>query len=264
MISIRGGNGLGDALYVQGVVRYFVRTEDKVEVCTSWRDVFRPLDGRVVFSPFRRRPVNRVAHYASRRHLIGTQFQDCCISAGIPRDTEFKLDWEPQNVNLILRLRDITEKPIVVVQMPRPPFGRVDGFGMEFLPDFNIIQKAINEIKDKVFLVMVGIGEPIVKYTGIDLDLSNKTSVSGLIDVAYVASGFLGQCSFIIPLAECLSKPVHVIWSRKHTKSYQAVVRQMTPQKILHGVRSSFSYDDQEVTEAMDAFCKQVRVPALV
>jgi hypothetical protein len=155
-------------------------------------------------------------------------------------------------------------KPIVVVQMPRPPFGRFDGFGMEFLPDFDVIQKAINVIKDRVCIVMVGVGEPMVRYTGIELDLSNKTSVSDLIDVAYVANGFLGQCSFIIPLAECLSKPVHIIWSRRHTKSYQSVVRQMTPQKILHGVRSSFSYDDQEVAEAMDAFCKQVRVPALV
>jgi hypothetical protein len=262
MISVRGGNGLGDALYVQGVVRHLVQTE-KVEVCTSWPDVFRPLNGRVVFSPFRRRPVNRVAHYASRRHLIGSQFQDCCVSAGIPKDTEFKLDWEPQNVELIWRLKELA-KPIVVVQMPRPPFGRDDGFGMEFLPDFAVVQQAISAIKDRVSLVMVGTGKPIVKYAGIDLDLSNKTTVSDLIDVAHAAHGFLGQCSFIVPLAECFSKPVHIIWSRNHIKSHQAVVRQMTPQKILHGPCSSFSYDDQEVAEVMDAFCKQVRVPTMV
>jgi predicted alpha/beta-hydrolase family hydrolase len=155
-------------------------------------------------------------------------------------------------------------KPVVVVQMPRAPFGRSDGFGMEFLPDFSVVQKSIDAIKDRTFLVMVGAGEPLVKYTGIDLDLSNKTTVSDLIDVAYAANGFLGQCSFIVPLAECFSKPVHIIWSRAHTRSAHVEVRRMTPEKILHGERSAFSYDDQEVSEVMDAFCKQVRVPTLV
>lgn len=261
MISIRGGSGLGDAIYVQSVVRYLVEQGQSVEVCTDWREVFRPLEGRVTFAAFRRKQISRLAHYSNRRGASGTtQFEDCCIQAGVPKDIDLRLDWLPINVPLIAKLRSY-RRPIVVVQMARPPFGRSDGFGQEFLPDCRRIQQAIDLIGKRAMKIQVGAGDPQFRYSGIDLDLSNQTSVSDLIDVGYAAGGFLGQCSFIIPLAESFMKPVQLIWSRRGLNSRHEVIRQMTPEKILHRKSSSAVIDDCsdiEMRHAIDALCDQV------
>lgn len=261
VLSIRGGSGLGDAIYVQSVVRHLVEQGRQLEVCTAWPDVFRPVADKVRFSPFRRGNVTYVAHYADRRGVVGTtQFEDCCIKAGVPKDVDLRLDWTPLNGGLVQQLRGI-RKPIVVVQMPRAPFGRVDGQYTEFAPQWGRVQQAIDLIGRRAFTIMVGSGVPDVKYSGIDLDLSNQTSVSDLIDVGYAAHGFLGQCSFIIPLAESFRKPVQLIWSRAGLKSRHEVIRQMTPAKILHRPISHAVIDDcsdSELRQAVDALCEQV------
>lgn len=267
MISVRGGAGLGDAIYVQGVVRHFVEQGQRIEVCTDWPDVFRPLEGKVRLSPFRRRPVDRVAHYAARRAIRSTtQFVDCCISAGIHERIPLRLDWMPVNVGLVKRLQS-QDKPVVIVQMPRAPFGRTDGFGSEFLPDCSVIQRAIDLVKGRAYLVQVGHGQALYRFTGIDLDLTNKTSVSDVIDIGYAAQGSLGYCSFIIPLAECFSKPVQLVWSRRGLNSQHEVIRQMVPEKMLALPTSRAVVDDcshEQLEEAMDAFCDALRHPATV
>lgn len=263
MISIRGGSGLGDAIYLQSVARHLVECGHTVEACSDWPDIFRPLAGRVKTSPFRRKPIDRLAHYANRRHRKeSTQFDDCCINAQIGMGIDLRIDWEPVNVELVAMLRGVG-RPVMVVQMPRAPFGRSDGFGEEFLPDCRVIQEMIDRIGSEVYFVQVGKGEPLFDFSGIDLDLTNKTSVSDLMDVGYAADAFLGYCSFIIPIAESFSKPVHLVWSRRGLRSPHEVVRQMTPQKILHRRKtSSFSFDDEpksDVVEIADALRDQTR-----
>ena len=50
MKTIRGGRGLGDALYVQGVVRHLVGLGQRLAVRSDWPEVFRP--ERVIFEAF--------------------------------------------------------------------------------------------------------------------------------------------------------------------------------------------------------------------
>lgn len=267
MISLRGGSGLGDAIYVQSVVRHLVEGGQHVEVCTSWPDVFRPLKGAITPVPFRKKDVTCLAHYANRRGVPGTtQFQDCCINAGVSKLIDLRLDWTPLNRSLIEGVKG-QGRPVIVVQMPRAPFGRTDGFGAEFLPNCKRIQQAIDGIGSRALLVLVGAGEPLFKFKGIDLDLTNQTSVCDLLDIGQAADGFIGQCSFIIPLAESFSKPVMLVWSRKGLRSKHEIIRQMTPQKILHRPTSRAVIDDcsdAELIEAVDALCEQVRGPVAV
>lgn len=264
MISVRGGMGLGDAIYVQAVARHLVGQGHRVEACTAWPDVFRPLGDKVVCSPFRRKPIDRLAHYASRRGAPGTtQFEDVCINAGIGKVADLRLDWEPVGGELPARLHS-AGKPVIVVQMPRAPFGRSDGYGLEFLPDCRTIQRAIDMLAGRALLVQIGKGEPLFRFAGIDVDLANLTSVCDVLDVASAADGFLGYCSFMVPLAEALSKPALLVWSRKGLASRHEVVRQMTPQKILHRASSRFVMDDcpdAQLSEAVDALCDQIRSP---
>lgn len=258
--SVRGGSGLGDAIYVHGVVRHLLARHPRLTVCTAYPDVYRPLRERLRFEPFRRHPVDIIAHYASARVKAGTsQFQDCCLSAGLPPDLDFRVDWTPQNLALVARLRS-AGRPVIVVQMPRAPFARSDGFGAEFLPDCRRIQQAIDMIDGRALTVLIGAGEASFRYSNIDVDLTNKTSVAEVMDVGFAADGFLGQCSFIIPLAEALFKPVTLIWSRRGLRSPHEVIRQMTPAKILHRESSRAVIDDCSegaLKAAIDALCDE-------
>lgn len=253
-LSVRAGSGLGDALYLQSVARHLVEEGRQVEVCCNWPEVFQNLPVSVV--PFRRFPVDRNAHYSMRRHVKETtQFQDCCLQAGLRNDVDLRLDWAPRNAGLIDSLKAYGRK-IVCVQIARAPFARTDGFGRELLPDQRRIQDAIDYLKGEALVVLLGCGESQFKFDGIDVDLSNKTTVSDLIDVASCADAFLGYCSFFIPLAESLNKPAVFVWSRKGLSSPHEVVRQITPQKILHKRSSRAVFDDcsaEELGRAIDA-----------
>lgn len=260
--SVRSGKGLGDSLYLQGVVRHLVeRGEGNLEVCTSWPDVFRPLRGKIHISPFRREGIDASYHYISRKRIPDTdQFTDCCIAAGIKERVDLRLDWTPLNQKLVGNLRKVG-KPIVMVQLPRVPMGRNDGYGDELLPDCRTIQRAIDHIGQRAFTIQIGSGKPLYRFKNISLDLANKTSVADLLDVASISSGAIGYCSFIVPLAESLNKPTLLVWSRAGTNSKNPFIKAITPKKIFFRESSRFVMDDcqtAELEEAVDALCGQI------
>ena len=239
MRSIRAGKGLGDALYLQAVARHISRKE-RLRVCSGWPDVFRNLDVEVV--PFTRQAdIN--AHYTLRKWRTDTdQFEDCCIQAGIKEPVDFLIDWEPAGSFVPNRV-----KPVVLVLIPRMPMDRADGFARELLPRREAYQAAIDGLKGLATLVMVGSGKPLYELDGIDVDLTNRTSVSGLLDIASQADGFLGYCSFFVPLAESFNKPGLFVWARAGLMSRTPYIRQITPTKILHRDSSLYVIDDQPI-----------------
>lgn len=239
-----------------------METGRRPQVCTPFPDLFRPIAGMIDLAPYRRVNVDRVAHYISRKSNPATdQFVDCCISAGIDEIVDLWLDWVPSNLRLLARLKK-SGKPVVIVQMPRHPMGRTDGYGLELLPDCAVIQRAIDQIGDRAFKVQVGQGEPLHRFSGLDLDLANSTSVTDLIDVAYGCDGALGYCSFIVPLAESLFKPALLVWARKGMRSGNPFIRSIVPSKIIHrpGPTSAVVDDasSQELRDAIEAFCVRI------
>lgn len=236
-ISVRGGSGLGDALYVQAVARHLVGQGRLVEACSNYRDVFWPLRDRCAVSAFRRN-ATIIAHYALRRHVLGTdQFQDCCIQAGFAADAvELRLDWEPRNPVLIgAILAAARGRPVVAALLPRRPMARTDGVFDVLLPDCRVLQSAIDRARERdVFVVQVGAGEPKFELRGIDLDLANRTSVSDVIDAVHAADACVGYVSFMVPLAESLNKPMLAVWSRRGLELGNPLVARLTPQKVVH------------------------------
>lgn len=258
MKSIRCGRGLGDSLYLQSVVRHLVRRDGvRLQVLSDWPDVFSPLGDSVEVVPFRREKVGIVAHYVMRKHVEGTtQFEDCCHAAGIREKVELRLDWPAACGALVERLQ-AHGKPIVCVQLPRAPMNRDDGFGMELLPDCLAIQRLIDELQGVATVVQIGAGEPLYPLRGITEDLANRTSVRELIDVASVAAGFIGYCSFLLPLAESLDKPALLVWSRRGLESGTPFIRAITPRKLLHKHTSMWLMDDarsERVKDTLDEF----------
>jgi hypothetical protein len=260
-ITIRGGRGIGDALYLQSIVRHLTEKGRRLRVCTDWPDIFSQLGGSVETEPFRRNSVERVSHYTTRKTVEGTdQFQDCCINAGVSEPVDLRLDWRVVNPNVLSKAWNPHRLPIIVVQMPRGPFGRSDGYGLELLPDFRRIQDAIEVLSSKAFIIQVGAGKPLFKFEGVDLDLSSQTSVCDLLDIASLAHGFLGYCSFIVPLAESFLRPALLLWSRRGLQSKDEYIRTITPSKILHRASSSAAVDDCsdiEMVKAVDALLEQ-------
>lgn len=219
-----------------------------MEACTWFPEVFLPLkekyNGQLAVSTFRRAPIERVAHYTGRKDRPDTdQFRDCCERAGIGFDVELKIDWKVRNEKIVEALRR-SDKPVICVQLPRLPMARTDGFGDDLLPDCRKMQRAIDALKGRAFVVQIGKGAPLFRFSGINLDLANRTTVSDLLDVASVANGFLGYCSFIAPLAESFGKPLLLVWSRKGANSTQRFIRQITPRKIFHLESSRAVMDD--------------------
>jgi hypothetical protein len=259
MISIRGGMGLGDALYLQSVARHLVEQGHEVEACTPYGDVFRPLGDKVRVSPFRRNNIDRLAHYSRRRHARDTtQWDDICIEAGIPRTTDLRLDWKLADRKWLDHKR---WGPVVLVKMACHPFDRKDGWGVEFLPQCESIQSIIDVLGKHFVIVQIGSGVPAYQYRGIDVDLVNKTSVADLIDLASISGALVGQCSFLIPLAESLNKPALLVWAMAHEQSRHEVVRWLTPAKVLHKPSCRFIYDDTDaaaIARAADALCEHI------
>lgn len=258
MKSIRGGMGLGDALYVQAVARHIIRKRgERLKVCTEWPDVFKPLGNKVEIAPFTRHGINYLAHYSARKNWTGTdQFQDCCLSAGVVDKVDLKLDWQAEDSDLIAQVTK-SGRPVVVVQLPRAPMGRTDGFGAELLPDCQRIQDAIDLIDGEATKVLVGAGKALFDFKGIDIDLSNRTTVSQLLDVASVAHGFLGYVSYCVPLAESFDSPGLFVWSRCGLNSGTPYVKQITPKKILHRASSRHVIDDcppEALADAVENF----------
>lgn len=267
-LSIRSGKGLGDSLYLQSIVRHLVERGQPLEVCTPWPDVFLPLKEWVLLAPFRRDRISLVAHYISRKDVAGTdQFVDCCANVGLQEAVDLRLDWKPVNQALVDGIK-AAGRPIVMVQLPRAPMGRTDGYGLDLLPDCNAIQRAIDALSGRAFVVQVGAGEPLYRFDGIDLDLANLTTIRDVLDIAWAADAAIGYCSFLVPLAESLRKPALLIWSRKGLRSSNGFIRSIVPAKIVHRpTLTRVVMDDcrsEEMTGAVDALYHASRGASLV
>lgn len=245
MKTIRGGMGLGDALYVQAIVRHLTQRGQNLRVNTAWPDVFRHLG--VETAPFSRQGVDILAHYSTRKGIEGTtQFEDCCASAGISEPVDLRIDWPT-------RADSFDERPMVLVQLPRAPMGRSDGFGAELLPDCRQIQRAIDVLLGQATIVQVGSGKALHQFKGIDHDLTNRTTIPQLFDLAAACTAMLGYVSFFVPLAESFSKPSLLVWSKRGLKSPHRYIRQITPQKILHKRSSAAILDTAQPDEIEEA-----------
>jgi hypothetical protein len=135
--------------------------------------------------------------------------------------------------------------------------GRRDNYGIDLLPDQKAYQYAIDGLRERYTLVMVGKDKPIYPLQNIDLNLVNGTTVTDLIDLAAGSAGLVGYCSYMIPLAECLDKKGLFVWANKGLKSPDQYINTIRPEKILHKSTSYFFVDNKPADEAINAFLQQ-------
>jgi hypothetical protein len=238
---IRGGSGLGDAIYLRPVVEHYIRQGHQVAVMSDYREIFDGTGAKV--EPFTRQNCNVVAHYSSRKKCSETnQWQDIAINAGA-QGLALSFEWEVQNRALVDDLQTRAGgRPIVVVNGGRWPMGRADGYAREMLPVPACFAAVLGALED-CFTVKVGKGSELYPLRT-DHDLTDETTPADLLDMAKVATGLVGQCSFMIPLAEAFDCPLLVVWAAAGLTSGTEFIRQCTPQKILSKPSSRWVMDD--------------------
>lgn len=253
-MNIRGGSGLGDALYLRPVAEHFVTAGAHVTVLTDYGDVF--IGAGVSIERHRKTNFNVLAHYTHGKADASTnQWQDVCKSAAIP-EIPLSFRWQVQNRLLVDDLKAMARgKPIIMVNGGRPPMGRADGYAKEMLPRRRAFDAVLAALHD-CFIVEVGKGCELYPISA-DVDYVDRTSVADLLDIATVSSGLVGQCSFMIPLAEVFDKPLLCVWAAQGLVSNTLYIRQCTPAKILSKASSRFVMDDcgdEEIADSARAF----------
>lgn len=255
MKRIRGGSGLGDALYLRPIVQHFIDAGERVQVLCNYADVF--LGTGAIVSPFTRQNIDVLAHYVlGKEDPATTQWQDVCKSAGV--SVPLHIEWKICNPQLLDRLRAKAEgRPIIMVHGGREPMGRTDGFGAELLPLPAAFDLALAALQQDCFLVRVGKGRELYGVRS-HLDLCGQTTVADLLDIGSICDGIVAQCSFCVPLAEGFDKPLLALWAAlgMDQKQHRAV-KSITPQKILSKPTSSFVVDNWpafKIEEAARAF----------
>lgn len=246
MKRVRGGNGLGDAIYVRAIVEHLLRASEEVTVCTSYPEVFYGLP--VKLEPFDRFNISVLAHYTAGKHRPGTnQWQDICLSAGV--ETQLHFAWSVKNEKLIESLRSqAVGRKLVLVSGGRVPMNRTDGFGIELLPERQAFIEALIALDD-CFYVQVGKAEQLYALPT-NLDLNGRTSVTDILDLGVSCDGLIGQCSFVIPLAEVFDKPLLIVWAALGmSPARHRYISSITPMKVLSKPSSKFVMDDWPVEQ---------------
>ena len=233
MLSLRGGRGVGDTLYVQAIARELCKTED-ITVCTEYPELFQL---PVKFEPYRRNNIDVVCHYANRRHERTHQWEDVQIRAGVKAD--LRLDWQTVNDSFIRRFEHL--RPILFVNAGRFPMQRTDGYANSILPEEGPLNAVLKELRKEYTAIYVGRGARLYPVE-CDIDLGDKTSITELVDLATISDAFYGQCSFMNILAQSLDKPCLTMFASRRANN--DLLRTITPQKILFKETDEYIFDD--------------------
>lgn len=257
-MRMRGGAGLGDAMYVRVVAEHFAKKGQQVVVATPYPDVF---DGAGVETiPFTRSGIDVLAHYSEDRFRQETsQFLDMCLRARIREEVPLRFDWKPKNEQLLEHIRQkAAGRKVLLVNGGREPFGRTDGLGMELLPKQSAFCSVLSGLSD-FLTVSIGDGKRQFYSLGAEVDLIGQTSVKDLLDLGRVCDGFVAQVGFCVPMAECFGKPFLGVWAAKglYGPVSRPLLKTVTPKKILTKKTSLYVIDNwqpEQIKEGVDAF----------
>jgi hypothetical protein len=260
-VKIRSGRGLGDALYLQSVVRFLEIQGKEFTVLTDYPEVFGNL--RCMTEAFTRSGQPLVAHYTDQKGNDKTkQFEDCYRRVGIEETLDLKINWQIKNYRKIKSYIKLAKgKPLLLVMSARNPMARDDGFGKELLPIKSVYQKVLDQI-EPYFKILIGRGVEEYKLENIDLDLTNQTGVEDLLDLAAASQGAIGFCSFMIPLMESFGKPSLAIWTNRSLNSANNFIKTITPTKILYNDNSKYLIDiwpEEKQKAAINDYLHQLR-----
>jgi hypothetical protein len=245
---IKGPSGLGDAIYLYPVVKWYTARYDKVIVRSFYPELFQNIKN-VEVEPFRAKgDINLKCSYTKRKYTAGTsQFEDIVIGAEIKEALDFKIDWEIKNKGIeeIIR-KEVKGKKVCIITAPYEPFAREDKWGKLLRIKSGMMQTIVDKYRDKVFFIQVGGRFTLTEIKGTQLNLINKISVSDLIDLVCVGDIGLSQIGNMLPICESLGKKNFLFFAETGLKCDNKFISSITPEKIIHYKHLNCSVVDTE------------------
>ena len=250
---IRGPSGLGDAMYMAVIGKYYTEKGNDVEICTKWADLYRVLGLRTL--PHQKAFGDIQASYGGRKKNTDTnQYQDLCIASGIKDYPVFKIEWPVQSPALIKMIRKESEnKKICIVGAPYKPFGRDDGFGVELEINYDIFEEIMKTYNKQIFFILTGT-KATRKLNYANFDLVDQTSVCDLMDISSIANLFLTQVGHLLPIGECLGKPVACFFSKHGMTCENQFVNTIIPKKVFCRDTDMSFIDDEPIDVIIKRF----------
>jgi len=253
VISLRGAGGLGDAVYMYPVLKYYLEHGQSVEILTKYPDVYKPLKklGLIVTDRYAKQP-DRECRYAPRYAIQKTTtFEDTVMLAGIEEKLTLKIEFEsPGSFDFK------TKNKICVIRNPSLPMNG-KGIGELLIPDCTIFQKIIDAFKDRVYFILAGNsgGNFSFPLKGIDLNLTEKLSLPQVMQLITQADINLTQCGFIFPFCEALNRKVFVLFSDRGMKCNHKFFPYIIPKKVINKPSIvSYAIDNEPHEKILERF----------
>lgn len=246
---IYGSFGLGDAIYLYNVVKYYVDRGEDVTIITRYPEVYAPLRCKTV------KPDQFINCQCSARTKEPDTniYEDTLIMAGINDRLPLEFDYAFPYQKDRKPLTDSGRPTCVVRNLTAPAKGEEDAKVM--IPDVSIFQKIIDTFKDRVDFVSVGwqIGCEY-KLNGLARDLSSINDLGEYFKTIDSADIVMTQPGHCVPIAEALNKKLFCVFARAGLESMEKRFRFTTPEKILTKKTSSWCVDDESEQEIYNKF----------
>ena len=234
MIYLNASKGLGDAIHLRAIVLHLLG-RDEITVFTSWPDLFD--DVAVTVRPLAAitdEEVLRSAAYPFKLNVPRgmSQFEMCCVQAGIDEPVALRLNRAVRNVALVAGIRSkAAGRPVLVYQPPK----------LACSAEQRQIQPSPQAFRDfvasKADHFRVRVGDPRYVEVGFEseceLDLCGRTSVSDVLDVGTAADLFFSEPSYLTIMAEALERPYVCMFTRRAQHSQSRRIRNLTPERIF-------------------------------
>jgi len=241
---LRGSMGLGDAVYLNPVVKYYTERGEDVTIITRYPEIFFGLNCKIILDE------NFIdCQNSARTTTTGTNiYEDTLIMAGI--DKTLPLNFEYVGTKRIFP----TSKKVCVIRQPTAPAkGELESVVM--IPDSRVYQTIINSFKDRVFFVLCGKQiNSTEKLTGCDMDCTSETGIINILETIDGADLILAQPGHFVSMAEALKKKLFCVFARAGLLSQVKRFRFNTPEKILSCKTSVWCIDDDPINDYLRKF----------
>lgn len=231
LVTLRGASGLGDAVYMYPVLKYYLEQGQCVEILTKYPEIYQPLAkmGLVITDRYAKQP-DRECRYAPRYPIqTTTTYQDTLILSGIEKHVPLEIEFTCNK-----KFSFPTNKKVCVIRDIILPM-KQRGDEACLIPNGIRYQAIIDAYKDKVYFVLAGNKNSFnFKLTGIDLDLTDKLDIHGMLQLIEQSDICISQSCFFLPFAEALNKKNFVVFSAEGFTSPAKFYRHITPAKIIN------------------------------
>jgi hypothetical protein len=244
---LRGSLGLGDAIYLYPVVKYYIDQGQDVTIITRYPEIYATLNCKTV------RADEFIDCSCSARTLISETniFQDTLIMSGIKEEIPLNFDFKRK---LIPEIK--TDKPICVVRLPTAPTGGEDDAKV-LIPDIAVFQNIINNFKNEFNFIGIGWQKNyFTKFYNLTLDFSDIADLNYMLSILDRADIVLTQPGHCVSIAEALGKKLFVVFANAGLQSKEKRFRFTTPRKILTKKTSIWCIDNELSESYLEKFKK--------